>query len=213
MSQEPQDQPKSRHFSMIRSFSAADFVTLGNGFAGTGSILAQMQYLATREERWLWVAFALLPLAFVLDALDGRLARWRFRSSPLGADLDSLADVISFGVAPVVLAFTLGLRGALDVAVLLYFVGCGISRLARFNVTASTLADESGKVRYFEGTPIPTSLALVLLLAVLHSRGLTGDSLPFGAWALGPLTLHPLVLLYFLSGSAMISKTLRIPKL
>ncbi|ADO72965.1 CDP-diacylglycerol--serine O-phosphatidyltransferase [Stigmatella aurantiaca] len=203
-----------RHFSMIRTFVLADFVTLGNGFSGSGAILSAMQYLATGETRWLWLAFALMPMAFVLDALDGRIARWRFRSSPLGADLDSLADVISFGMAPAALAFAVGMRGALDVAVLLYFVACGISRLARFNVTAAELSDGTGKVRYFEGTPIPTSLALVAVLAVATWQGRIGPGAQMlgGVWELGPVSLHPLVLLYLLSGSAMISKTLRIPK-
>ncbi len=201
-----------RHFSMIRTFTPADFVTLGNAFSGAGSIMAQMQYLATGMTHWLWLAFGLLPLAFILDALDGRIARWRFQSSPLGADLDSLSDVVSFGMAPAALAFAMGLRGALDVAVLLYFVGCGISRLARFNVTAATLSDNTGKVKYFEGTPIPTSLALVMVLAFFFWKGKTGDTLPFGVWDVGPFQFHPIVLLYFASGSAMISKTLRIPK-
>ena len=80
----------------------------------------------------------------------------------LGADLDSLADVISFGVAPAVLGFTLGLRGGWDMLCLTYFVVCGVSRLARFNVTAAALADaDTGKVKYFEGTPIPTSIVIV----------------------------------------------------
>jgi len=197
---------------MIRGFSLADLVTIANGFAGTGAILALMQYLATNERRWLWTAFGLLPLALILDALDGRIARWRYKSSALGADLDSLADVISFGVAPAALAFAVGMRGTLDVAALLYFVACGISRLARFNVTSSQLSDGTGKVRYFEGTPIPTSLFLVILLAVLTWKGLIGPALPFGTWELVGLTVHPLVLLYVLSGSAMISKTLRVPK-
>ena len=143
------------------------------------------------QPRWLWLAFGLLPLAFILDALDGRIARWRFQSSPLGADLDSLSDVISFGMAPAALAFAMGLRGALDVVVLLYFVGCGISRLARFNVTAATLSDGSGKVKYFEGTPIPTSLALVMVLAFFFWQGPTGDALPFGVWDVGPFQFHP----------------------
>lgn len=202
-----------RHFSMIRTFVLADFVTLGNGFAGAGTILAAMQYLATGETRWLWLAFGLMPLALIMDILDGRIARWRFRKSPLGADLDSLADVISFGMAPAALAFAVGLRGGLDVAALLYFVACGISRLARFNVTSADLSDGTGKVKYFEGTPIPTSLLLVVVLAVATWKGRIGADLWGGAWEVGPLTLHPLALLYVASGSAMISKTLRIPKL
>lgn len=197
---------------MIRRFALADLFTLGNAFAGTGAILALMQHLATGSDRWLWTAFALLPVAFVLDALDGKIARWRHKSSPLGADLDSLSDVISFGVAPAALAFAVGMRGALDVCVLLYFVGCGVSRLARFNVTAAELADDRGKVKYFEGTPIPTSLALVAVLAVCAWNGRIYENLWMGSWTLGSLVLHPLSLIYFASGSAMISKTLRIPK-
>lgn len=210
--QSPARRPR-RHFSMIRTFVLADFVTLGNGFAGSGAILSAMQYLATNELRWLWVAFALMPVALVMDIADGRIARWRFKKSPLGADLDSLADVISFGMAPAALAFAVGMRGGLDVAALLYFVACGISRLARFNVTSAELSDTTGKVKYFEGTPIPTSLALVLVLAVATWQGRIGADLLGGAWSVGGLTLHPLALLYVASGSAMISKTLRIPKL
>ncbi|MFP2924764.1 CDP-diacylglycerol--serine O-phosphatidyltransferase [Pyxidicoccus sp. 3LG] len=211
--EQPRARRPRRHFSMIRTFVLADFVTLGNGFSGAGAILAAMQFLASGEQRWLWVAFGLMPLALLLDFLDGRIARWRFKKSPLGADLDSLADVISFGMAPAALAFAVGMRGALDVAVLLYFVACGISRLARFNVTSAEMADETGKVKYFEGTPIPTSLALVMVLAVATWQGRIGADLLGGVWDLGPVSLHPLALLYAASGSAMISKTLRIPKL
>lgn len=215
MTTEPQAKPPPRHFSMIRTFVLADFVTLGNGFAGAGTILSAMQYLATQQELWLWLAFSLMPVALILDFADGRIARWRFKSSPLGADLDSLADVISFGMAPAALAFAVGMRGALDVIVLLYFVACGISRLARFNVTAAQLSDGTGKVKYFEGTPIPSSLLLVGVLAVATWKGRigVGEQLLGGVWDLGPMSLHPLVLIYLLSGSAMISKTLRIPKI
>jgi len=212
MPTESQPKREPRHFSMIRTFTPADIVTLGNAFAGSGAILSGMQFLATHQATWMWLAFGLMPLAFIFDALDGRIARWRFQSSPLGADLDSLSDVVSFGMAPAALAFAMGLRGTIDVMVLLYFVGCGISRLARYNVTAANLADSSGKVKYFEGTPIPTSLALVMVLAFCFWKGRTGDTLPFGVWDVGPFQFHPLVLMYFASGSAMISKTLRIPK-
>jgi CDP-diacylglycerol--serine O-phosphatidyltransferase len=208
----PIESLRPKHFSMIRSFVFADVLTLGNGFCGSGSVLAAMQYLITAEPRWLVIALALLPIALVFDFADGRVARWRHRSSALGADLDSLADVISFGLAPAALGFAVGLRGTLDVAILLYFVGCGISRLARFNTTAAALSDDSGKVKYFEGTPIPTSVLIVVLLGVLHFQGLLDRNLWLGAWSLGGLVLHPLALIYAVSGSAMIS-TIRVPKI
>ena len=197
---------------MIRSFVFADFLTLGNGFCGSGSVLSAMQYLVTGESRGLVLSMALLPVALVFDFADGRVARWRRRSSLLGADLDSLADVISFGLAPAALGFAVGLRGALDVAILLYFVACGISRLARFNATADALADDTGKVKYFEGTPIPTSVTIVVLLGVLHFMGRLGADMWLGSWTIGGLVLHPLTLIYALSGSAMIS-TIRVPKI
>jgi CDP-diacylglycerol--serine O-phosphatidyltransferase len=197
---------------MIRSFVLADFLTLGNGLCGSGSVLAAMHYLVTGENRWLLVAMALLPVALVLDFADGRVARWRRRSSLLGADLDSLADVISFGMAPAAVGYAAGLRTTLDVIILLYFVTCGISRLARFNATADALADDSGKVKYFEGTPIPTSVFIVLFLAVLHFRGRLGTELWLGTWHLAGATLHPIAIIYALSGSAMIS-TIRMPKI
>lgn len=198
---------------MIRSFVPADFLTLGNGFCGSGSVLAAMRYLVDGDARWLVCAMALLPLALLLDFADGRVARWRHQSSSLGADLDSLADIISFGLAPAALGFAAGLRGAGDVTILLYFVACGISRLARFNVTADALTDEkSGKVKYFEGTPIPSSVLIVGLLALLHFEGRLGPDLWLGSWTIGSVVLHPLAIIYALSGSAMIS-TMRVPKI
>ena len=94
-----------------------------------------------------------------------------------------------------------------------YFVGCGVSRLARYNVTAEQLSGEDDKVKFFEGTPIPTSLLIVVMLAVAALTDRIGADLWFGVVHLGPWQLHPLVLVYALSGSLMISKTLRIPKL
>lgn len=199
-------------FSMIRSFVLADVLTLGNGFCGSGSVLAAMQYLVTGDDGWLVLAMALLPVALIFDYADGRVARWRRRSSFLGADLDSLADVISFGMAPAAVAFAAGMRGAFDVAILIYFVACGISRLARFNATAVALADETGRVKYFEGTPIPTSVFIVIFLGVLHFMDRLEDNMLFGEWELAGATLHPLTLIYALSGSAMIS-TIRVPKI
>ena len=209
----PGNQPR-RHVSMLRTYTPADAFTIANAACGTVAIFLCLNYLATGERHYFWTAFVLLPLALVCDVLDGYVARLnRARQSILGADLDSLADVISFGVAPAVLGFTLGLRGGWDMMILAYFVVCGVSRLARFNVTAADLADsETGKVKYFEGTPIPTSIIIVLLLGVAFYVEATDESLWFGARRILFATLHPLSLLYFVSGSAMISATLRIPK-
>jgi CDP-diacylglycerol--serine O-phosphatidyltransferase len=206
---------RRRHLSMLRSYTAADAFTIANAACGTIAIFLCLDYLASGSRRLLWTAFLLLPLALVCDALDGYVARLNTRrQSRLGADLDSLADVISFGVAPAVLGFTLGLRGGWDLLCLTYFVVCGVSRLARFNVTAADLADEAtGKVKYFEGTPIPTSIVIVAMLGVAFFLDRVDESLWFGALQIGPALLHPLSLIYVASGSAMISATLRIPKL
>lgn len=203
--------PKKVPFSMVRTFALADLITLGNAFCGMGAVLASMAYVASHDRPAIWAAFVLLPLALVCDALDGAVARWRRKSSPLGADLDSLADIVSFGVAPAALGFALGLRGGWDAVALCFFVACGISRLARYNVTATALSDESGKVRYYEGTPIPTSLALVLALGIAFGQGSVGDNLWLGAMTLGPFGFHPLSLMYVVSGALMVS-TFRIPK-
>jgi CDP-diacylglycerol--serine O-phosphatidyltransferase len=203
----------ARHFSMLRSFHAADWLTLGNAAAGVSACFSALRFVADGGLGHLLVACALLPLALVLDVLDGRVARWRQEHSLLGPDLDSLADVISFGVAPALIAFAAGMRGGWDQAVLVYFVCCGVSRLARFNVTAEALSHGGDRVRYFEGTPIPTSVVLVGLVAVAMASGRIGDRLWGGALVLGPAVLHPLVALWAVSGSLMISKTLRVPKL
>jgi len=209
---EPLNDAHKRRLSMVRSYTVADFFTLGNGTCGTISIFLCLNYIAEGRNRYFWIAFILLFVALFCDVFDGYWARRSQRKSVLGADLDSLADVVSFGVAPAVLGFTLGMRGGWDMAILAYFVVCGISRLARFNVTAAALSDESGKVKYFEGTPIPTSILIVLLLGVAFAFEAIEESLWFGAYRIGPATLHPLTLLYGINGTAMISATLRIPK-
>ncbi len=203
---------KQRHFSMLRDFQLADWFTLANAFCGTGAVFAAMRFLQEGVVADLLWGMALIPLAFVFDALDGRIARWRKVASTLGRELDSLADVISFGVAPAALGYACGLQGGWDWVVLSYFVGCGVSRLARYNVTAESLSGTEGKVKYFEGTPIPSSVLIVGLLAVAAFAGRLGPDLWLGAFKLGPWLLHPLALVYALSGSLMISKTIRIPK-
>ena len=208
MSLEPPRSP-----SMLRSYAPADALTIANASCGTIATFLCLDYMAFDNDRRLWLAIGLLPLALVFDFLDGYVARLSpTRQSILGADLDSLADVISFGLGPAVLGYTLGLRGGWDMICLTFFVVCGVSRLARFNVTSSQFAtSQSGKVSHFEGTPIPTSIVIVALLAIMLWSGRVQQDVWLGAVRLGPMLLHPLVLIYVVSGSAMISRV-RIPK-
>jgi CDP-diacylglycerol--serine O-phosphatidyltransferase len=189
---------------MLRSYTPADLLTLANASCGTLSIFFCLSYIADDRSPWLWAAFILPVFALVFDALDGYVARLDARrQSWLGADLDSLADIVSFGVTPAVLGYTLGLRG---------FVCSGISRLARFNVTSASLTNlDTGKVDYFEGTPIPTSIVIVIVLAGLYQLGLTGPNFWLGEWNLFGRAFHPFSVLYLVSGSLMIS-TIRVPK-
>lgn len=197
---------------MIRGFHLADWFTLANACCGVGALFSVMSYLQSGEVRHIYFACALVPVALVFDVLDGRIARWRQRSSAMGRELDSLADVISFGVAPAAIAYGCGMQGLYDRVALVFFVACGVSRLARYNVTAEQLSDGGDKVKYFEGTPIPTSLVLVVVLAAAAWQGALGEQLWFGAVTLAGFTLHPLVLLFVASGSLMVSR-IRIPKL
>jgi CDP-diacylglycerol--serine O-phosphatidyltransferase len=196
---------------MIREFHLADWFTLANAVCGVGALFSVMTYLQQQDVRHIYFACVLVAVAMVFDVLDGRIARWRQLSSAMGRELDSLSDVISFGVAPAAIAYGCGMQGLYDRVVLVFFVACGVSRLARYNVTAESLADDSGKVKYFEGTPIPTSLLLVLVLALAAFQGAIGEQLWGGKVLVAGYTLHPLVLLFAVSGSLMISR-IRIPK-
>ncbi|MBG6082061.1 CDP-diacylglycerol--serine O-phosphatidyltransferase [Rubrivivax gelatinosus] len=197
---------------MIREFHLADWFTLGNAICGIGALFSTMTYLETGDVLHVYFAAALVLAALVFDVLDGRIARWRQKSSAMGRELDSLADVISFGVAPAIMAYGVGMQGLYDRIVLVYFVACGVSRLARYNVTAEALSEGTGKVKYFEGTPIPTSILIVAMLAIAAALGDVRQELWFGHLQFGGFTLHPLVLVYAISGSLMISR-IRIPKL
>ena len=197
---------------MIREFHLADWVTLGNAVCGTGALFSMMTYLQTGDVMHVYFACGLVLVALIFDVLDGRIARWRQTSSALGRELDSLADIISFGVAPALIAYGCGMQGLYDRIVLTYFVACGVSRLARYNITAEAHSEGAGKVKYFEGTPIPSSLLLVLVLFIAATQDALHESLWFGQVAIGGFTLHPLVLIFAVSGSLMISR-IRLPKL
>lgn len=204
---------QARHLSMIRGFQIADWITLGNAACGVSAVFAVMHYLQSQNIVHLLIACALIPLAFALDVLDGRVARWRQRTSALGGDLDSLSDVLSFGLAPAAIAYGAGMNGLWDQVILVFFVVCGVSRLARYNITAETLSQGSDKVKYFEGAPIPSSMLLVVIMGIAALQGAVGDQLWLGVIHVGPWQLHPLTLMFAVFGSLMISRTLHIPKL
>ncbi len=159
----------------------------------------------------IYFACALVFAALLFDVFDGRIARWRQKTSAMGRELDSLADVISFGVAPAVIGYGFGMQGLYDRIILAYFVACGVSRLARFNVTADELSEGTDKVKYFEGTPIPTSFFIVCVLSVAAMLGASGEQMWLGqVFLLGQRT--SLTLVFGVSGSLMISR-IHIPKL
>ncbi|CAE6427421.1 unnamed protein product [Rhizoctonia solani] len=210
------------HFSLVRNFRLADLVTIMNGFCGSFSIFSSARFLISHDESELYAALAFPLAGLMFDFFDGKVARWRQSSSLLGQELDSLADLISFGVAPALLAFTIGFRTFLDQVVLTVFICCGLARLARFNATvASVPKDESGKSKYFEGLPIPSSLTLVGLMTYWVRQGWTGlpggQGLPLGVIQLwgkpgGVGEIHTAAVVFGCWAAAMVSKTLHVPK-
>jgi CDP-diacylglycerol--serine O-phosphatidyltransferase len=145
-----------------------------------------------------------IGVAFVLDGLDGRIARMTHTVSEFGRELDSLADVITFGIAPAVLAFAWGVDLALPGGFLMdhragyficfLFLVCGAARLARFNITTNPVPRNPGRPdrKYFVGLPIPAGAALIC--AVVYAA----DGAPIRWWLLSLFWLILLALLAFL---------------
>ena len=149
------------------------------------------------------MAALVIGVAVVLDGLDGRIARWTNTASDFGRELDSLADVITFGIAPAVLAFVWGVQFSQTPALqqhlrsLGYFASflfllCGAARLARFNIQRNPVPKNPGRPdrRYFVGLPIPAAAALVASIVYVC------DGMPLEYW---PFTLAWLALLALLS--------------
>jgi len=204
------------HFSLIRALHLADVITELNGFCGVMSIFSSMRYCLGEPTSYgnLWAALAFMPFGLFFDFMDGKVARWRKKSSLMGQELDSLADLVSFGVSPAAAAFAIGLRTPVDHIILTLFVLCGLTRLARFNVTVQALPkDETGKSKYFEGTPIPTTLSIAALMSYWVSQGWVLENLPWGVVGQGTwFEFHPIVGLFVASGCLMTSRSIHIPK-
>jgi CDP-diacylglycerol--serine O-phosphatidyltransferase len=197
-----------------------------NGMCGSGSIIASISLIASLNAPSLLsqvtsdqiftmrLAFFLPLLGMFFDFFDGKVARWKNESSMLGQELDSLADLISFGMAPAVLAYVIGLRSFIDKVVLCVFVCGGLARLARFNVTTHLVEkDETGKSKFFQGLPIPTSLALVMTMWYWAEKGMLENGVPLGNFGLFGINVHGFTLVWLLWAGMMTSNTLKVPKL
>lgn len=204
----------TRHFSLIRNLHMADFITLLNGFSGFYSIISCLRFALTGKTHYVQRAHFFICLGLFFDFFDGRVARLRNKSSLMGQELDSLADLISFGVSPAIIAFAIGFRSTVDVLMLTFWVLCGLTRLARFNISTNNIPkDKSGKSQYFEGLPVPSNLIWVVFMAFLVSKGWILEELPGKILLADTFAEFNIVSLGFvLQGCAEISKSLHIPK-
>lgn len=203
---------KPRHFDAAR-FHLADWFTLGNAFCGTGAIFAAMRYLQDGVVRDLLLGMALIPVAFVFDAMDGRIARWRKVASTFGARIGFIGRChqLRRGTCRTGLRLrSAGWLGLVDPQLFRRLRGQPAGTLQRHR---RAIVGRRGKVKYFEEHAHSTSVLLVACLAWSAWAGALGHAILLGVVRLRPWQLHPLVLLYALSGSLMISKTLHIPKL
>ena len=160
-------------------FLLPSLMTVGNLFCGYACVV-----YSTRGD--FDTAAILIGIAMVLDALDGFLARLTNSSSAFGVELDSLADVVSFGLAPAILAFTWGLwpLGRLGWAAGFVYVTAAAMRLARFNIQTGGAMDK----RYFVGLASPSAAAVIASTVYIYPWGLQDPRLAILAL---PMVLVP----------------------
>ncbi|MEX2262883.1 MAG: CDP-diacylglycerol--serine O-phosphatidyltransferase [Bryobacteraceae bacterium] len=195
------------------AYALPTFFTAGNVFLGYIAILqsfqgAMAQAAGGSGSANFEVAAKAIGLAVFLDGLDGRIARLTNTVSEFGREIDSLADVISFGIAPAVLAFVWGVQfvnyGIAEGVrthivnagyfVAFLFLLCGAARLARFNVQKNPIPKNPGRPdrKYFVGLPIPAAAGMVAAMVY------AADSVPVGLWPVSLVWLGLLALLSFL---------------
>jgi len=145
------DRPRPRPRLRRGVYILPSLFTIGNMFCGYACIV----YSISQQFE---TAAPFIGFAIVLDMLDGRIARMTGTASPFGVELDSLADIISFGIAPAILSFSWGLQplGRLGWAAGFVFVTAAALRLARFNIQSTSGGDK----RYFVGMPSPAAAAV-----------------------------------------------------
>jgi CDP-diacylglycerol--serine O-phosphatidyltransferase len=168
----PRSPRRTARYSLRRGiYLLPSLFTVGNMLCGFAAVLYAIH---GRLELAGW----LILLAGLLDGLDGRIARLTRSTSEFGKEYDSLADVVSFGIAPAILAYQWGLHeaGRLGWAATFLFLVAGSVRLARFNVKAG-LADR----RFFVGLPIPAGAGAVTLMVLVDAEPLTDKPLAIAA--------------------------------
>ncbi len=174
------DRPKRRFRRGV--YLLPSLFTLGNMFCGYACVVYAM-----RGE--FETAAPFIGFAIVLDVLDGRIARMTGTASDFGVEFDSLADVISFGIAPAILSFSWGLQplGRLGWAAGFMFVTAAAMRLARFNIQSASGGDK----RYFVGMPSPAAAAVPAATVYAYPWGLYDyrEALPVLAMVLVPAVL------------------------
>ena len=196
------------------AYALPTLFTAGNIYLGYLSILRSFQgsLLVATDPAGAAASFEVaakcIGIGMLLDGLDGRIARMTNTTSDFGRELDSLADIISFGIAPALLAYAWGVQ-FVDVAsgpalvdqlhragklIIFVFLLCGAARLARFNVQKNPVPKNPGRPdrKYFVGLPIPSAAAAVA--AVVYAF----DSVPIRSWELSVAWLASLALLGFL---------------
>jgi CDP-diacylglycerol--serine O-phosphatidyltransferase len=152
-------------------YLAPNSLTLSSLFCGFASL--HVAHTAT-SARQFSIAAWLIVASMLFDLFDGRVARMTKAESELGVQLDSLADAVSFGVAPGTLLYLWGLEsyGMVGMIPAFVYVACAIVRLARFNVMAS---QHEGPMRYFFGLPTPLAAGAVVSI-VMSSLALTDQA-------------------------------------
>jgi CDP-diacylglycerol--serine O-phosphatidyltransferase len=196
------------------AYALPTLFTAGNIFLGFYALLETFQGAmdtlenAAGSHLHFQTAALAIGLAVFLDGLDGRIARMTNTTSDFGREMDSLADCISFGIAPAVLAFAWGIQFVeppTDLITLeqlrragyffsFVFLLCGTARLARFNITKNPIPKNPGRSdrKYFVGLPIPSAAAPVA--AIVYAAG----SAPLHWWVFSAAWLALLALLSFL---------------
>ena len=175
--------------------------TVGNMALGFFALMAAV------HENWV-VASTAIFIAHVLDVLDGRIARWMGMTSRFGAEFDSFADWISFGLAPAVMVYFVALKdfGKLGFLLAFFYIFAGALRLARFNV--KSLKEEEGQKVHFTGLPIPGAgglLAVLVLLYGLFENGNQGKTMNF-LYHQAPFLKEGIPIIVFLLSLLMMSK-------